>query len=184
MVERGPDKTEALGPIPSARTMPIYFSKIGLEKKKEEIKAQENKIRELQKEAADAAGVSYDWHDNFGAEEATRQAESATAELLKLKDELKNAAVMEPKEQNEAVQIGTTVSFLLDGKENEFTIGASGETDPAKGLISYASPLASQLLEMKVGESKNIIIGNTKREVKVKKIYPPSYKYMGLVMSR
>lgn len=184
MVEHSSDKRKVPGPIPGARTMPIYFSKTGLEKKKKEITVKENQIKEFQKEAADAAGVSYDWHDNFGAEEATRQAESATTELLKLKDELKNAVVIEPKEQNEVAQIGTTISFLLDGKESEFTIGASGETDPAKGLISYASPLASQLLEMKIGESKNITMGNTKKELKITKIFPPSYKYMGLVMGR
>src|SRR3989344_4051509 len=136
--------------------MQIYFSKTGLELKKAQIKIQEDKIKALQKEAADAAGVSYDWHDNFGYEEATRQAELELESLAKLRREIKDGKIIEPEEQAQKVAIGTTVKLSLGEKEAEFTIGAYGETNPGNGLISYTSPLASNLLEMYVGDSKNI----------------------------
>lgn len=161
--------------------MTIYFSKTGLELKKNQIKTSENKIKTLQKEAADAAGVSYDWHDNFGCEEATRQAEAESVFLTKLKEEAKNAKIIEPEEQNQKILMGTTVKLLIDGEEREFTIGAYGETDPANGLISYTSPLASGLLDMQVGDSKTIVVGNKNLVIAIKEIFPPSYKYSEII---
>ena len=161
--------------------MTICFSKTGLELKKAQIKISENRIKAFQKEAADAAGVSYDWHDNFGYEEATRRAEAESVFLAKLKEEVKNAKIIEPEEQNQKVLIGTTVKLLMDGKEREFTIGAYGETDPANGLISYTSPLASSLLDMQVGDSKTVTVGNKNSVIAIKKIFPPSYKYSEII---
>ena len=162
--------------------MTIYFSKIGLELKKAQIRISENKIKALQKEAADAAGVSYDWHDNFGCEEATRQAEAESVFLAKLKDEVKNAKIIEPEEQNQKVLIGATVRLLIDDEEREFTIGAHGETDPANGLISYTSPLASNLLNMQVGDSKTVTVGNKNSTIVIREIFPPSYRYSKIIV--
>ena len=182
MVERCPDKTEVLGSIPSARTkMQIYFSKTGLELKKAQIKIQEDKIKALQKEAADAAGVSYDWHDNFGYEEATRQTEIELESLAKLRKEVKDGKIIEPEEQTQKVSIGTTVKLSLGEKEAKFTIGAYGETDPANGLISYTSPLASNLLEMHIDDSKTVDLGNRQVIITIKEIFPPSYKYLQII---
>mgnify|MGYP001584506450 CR=1 FL=1 len=161
--------------------MQIYFSKIGLELKKAQIGIQEDKIRALQKEAADAAGVSYDWHDNFGYEEATRQVEIELASLAKLREEVKSGKVIEPEEQTQKVAIGTTVKLTMGEKKKEFTIGIYGETDPGNGLISYTSPLASSLLDMKVGDSKTVRIGNDSIAITIKKIFPPSYKYSQII---
>jgi len=161
--------------------MQTYFSKKGLESKKAQIRDQEDKIKALQKEAADAAGVSHDWHDNFGYEEATRQVEMETAFLAKLRDEIKNGKVVEPEEQNQKVAIGTTVKFTMGDEEKEFTIGAYGETDPGNGLISYTSPLADNLLEMRAGDSKSISLGGKSVVIKIKGIYPPSYRYVKIV---
>lgn len=169
------------GASPSPPTMANYFTKRGLDLLKTRIEKQREKIKLLQKEAAEAAGISYDWHDNFGYEEAKRQEEAETDVLVKLESDLKNAVVIDTEEQSEKVKIGTTVDVIINGKESEFTIGACGETNPAQGLISYISPLANQILDMKTGESKVFILGDTKKEIKIKKIHPPSYKYRKLV---
>lgn len=161
--------------------MQLYFSKKGLELKKAQVITQENKIKALQKEAADAAGVSYDWHDNFGYEEATRQVEIEMESLAKLRGEIKNSKIIEPEEQAQKINIGTTVKLLLGGKETEFTIGAYGETDPVNGLISYVSPLASSLLGMQVGDSKTATLGSGKVIIMIKQVLPPSYKYFRIV---
>lgn len=163
--------------------MPIYFSKIGLELKKRQIKIAEEKIRVLQKEGADAAGVSYDWHDNPGYEEATRQIDMESAFLAKSKGEVKEAKIIEPEEQNRKVLIGTTVKLLLNNKKEEFTIGAYGETDPGSGLVSYTSPLGASLLGMKAENSKIFTIGNKSSNVVIEKIFPPSYKYNKILES-
>ncbi len=163
--------------------MPYYFTKEGLDSKKQQINKQEEKVRSAQKEAADAAGVSYDWHDNFGYEEAQRQIEQETNALMILKRELKEAKEINVEEQQQEVLIGTTVVFSLGNEEKEFTIGAYGETDPRLGLISYTSPLAAPLIKTGVGDQKIIDVGGKKVAVEIKKIFPPSYKYTELIKS-
>lgn len=181
MVKQGSDKSQSQIRFLVRPHMQICFSKTGLERKKAQIVAQENKIKALQKEAADAAGVSYDWHDNFGYEEATRQAENEMASLAKLRQEVKDGKIIEPEEQTQKIEIGTTVKLLLGKKEVEFTIGAYGETNPGNGLISYTSPLANNLLEMRVDDSKTVGLGNKQVIITIKEIFPPSYKYTNLV---
>ena len=54
---------------------------------------------------------------------------------------------------NDAVQFGTTVTILRDdGREQCFTIVGSDEADPAKGTVSYVSPLARALVGKHVGD--------------------------------
>lgn len=161
--------------------MAYYFTKEGIKIKKRQIEQQEEKIKEIQKEAAEAAGVSYDWHDNFGYEEAKRMEETEITVLAKLKEELKNAVIMEPEEQDKIIKIGTTAKILMNDKEKEFTIGAYGESDAKEGLISYHSPLGQELMNMKDNEIKSINLIGKKIEVKIVKIFPPSYKYLSLV---
>ncbi len=161
--------------------MPYYFTKEGLDSKKQQITRQEEKVRSAQKEAADAAGVSYDWHDNFGYEEAQRQVEQETNVLMILKRELKEAREINVEEQQQEVLIGATVVFSLSNEEKEFTIGAYEETSPKIGLISYTSPLAMPLIKMRVGDRKVIDIGGKKIVVEIKKIFPPSYRYAKLI---
>ena len=52
-----------------------------------------------------------------------------------------------------AVQFGTSVTIMRDdGREQRFAIVGSDEADPAKGTVSYVSPLARALLGKHVGD--------------------------------
>jgi transcription elongation GreA/GreB family factor len=54
---------------------------------------------------------------------------------------------------NDAVQFGTSVTIVRDdGREQRFAIVGSDEADPAKGTISYVSPLARALMGKRVGD--------------------------------
>jgi transcription elongation GreA/GreB family factor len=54
---------------------------------------------------------------------------------------------------NDAVQFGTSVTIVRDdGREQCFAIVGSDEADPAKGTISYVSPLARALMGKRVGD--------------------------------
>ena len=50
------------------------------------------------------------------------------------------------------VEIGTTVTFLLGGKQRTLAIVGDDEADPAAGLISFSAPLARALLGAEPGE--------------------------------
>jgi transcription elongation GreA/GreB family factor len=52
------------------------------------------------------------------------------------------------------VQFGRTVAFEReDGRRQTFRIVGEDEADPAKGSVSYVSPIASALLGKRVGDA-------------------------------
>jgi transcription elongation GreA/GreB family factor len=54
---------------------------------------------------------------------------------------------------NDAVQFGTSVTIIRDdGRQQSFVIVGSDEADPAKGTVSYVSPLARALVGKHVGD--------------------------------
>ena len=61
-------------------------------------------------------------------------------------------AELAPQPTGETVEFGTTVSFLLNGKERTLSIVGDDEADPAGGYISFSAPLARALLGAEVGE--------------------------------
>lgn len=52
-----------------------------------------------------------------------------------------------------AVKIGSTVEIELSGKQMKFLISDPLVTDPAKGIISYQSPLGKSLLNKCAGDA-------------------------------
>ncbi|WP_068073255.1 GreA/GreB family elongation factor [Novosphingobium lentum] len=50
------------------------------------------------------------------------------------------------------VEIGTTVTFLHNGKPRTLTIVGDDEADPAAGLVSFSAPLARALMGAEAGE--------------------------------
>ncbi|MDD5773105.1 MAG: GreA/GreB family elongation factor [bacterium] len=161
--------------------MKKYFTLKGLELVNKKIKKQEEKVKNIGKEMGDAAGISCDWHDNFSYEDAKRRLEMESTILKKLKSLLDGVNIIEIHEQKEAIRIGATAKILFNGEEEEFTIGAFGESDPINGLITYDSPLAHNLMGMKKGDLKNINIAGKDIRIEILEIYPVSFKYYQLI---
>ena len=64
-----------------------------------------------------------------------------------------NAQLTEPDGPPEQVQFGRVVEFEReDGRKQTFRIVGEDEADPAKGSVSYVSPLARSLLGKSVGD--------------------------------
>jgi transcription elongation GreA/GreB family factor len=61
-------------------------------------------------------------------------------------------AELAPESSGETIEFGTTVTFLLNGKERVLSIVGDDEADPANGLISFSAPLARALVGAEVGE--------------------------------
>lgn len=61
-------------------------------------------------------------------------------------------AELAPEPSGETVEFGTTVTFLLNGKQCVLSIVGDDEADPANGLISFSAPLARALLGSESGE--------------------------------
>lgn len=68
-----------------------------------------------------------------------------------------NAQLTEPTLEDDRVQFGRTVAFEReDGRRQEFRIVGEDEADPARGSVSYVSPLARSLLGKAVGEAATV----------------------------
>lgn len=61
-------------------------------------------------------------------------------------------AELVPVPLGDAVEIGTRVTFRMNGKERTLGIVGDDEADPASGLISYSAPLARALMGAEAGE--------------------------------
>ena len=94
--------------------------------------------------AANAAALAAD--DKEAAARAGRELRYWTAR--------RNSAQVQPEPLGSSeVQFGSAVTILReDGRRQSFRIVGEDEADPAQGLLSWASPLARELMGKGVGE--------------------------------
>lgn len=157
--------------------MPYLFTRKSREKYLKKIQKQQNAVKEIGKEMGAEAGISCDWHDNFGYEDARRRLELESRRLKEMSDILNSASIVEIEEQSERVQIGSTVLFHWDNEEKELTIGGYDETEPQLGLVSYQAPIGAILFNCSVDDFLTANINGRDVEIEIINILPPSYKY-------
>jgi transcription elongation GreA/GreB family factor len=101
-----------------------------------------------------AARAAYSAAQAEGGVSADRTAMArATRDLRYWSARRGNAQLTEPVEEDGKVQFGRTVDLEReDGRRQTFRIVGEDEADPAKGSVSYVSPLARGLLGKAVGD--------------------------------
>lgn len=74
--------------------------------------------------------------------------------IIKLRDQVSNAQVVERSSGSQTVQFGCEVAFTDRGagREQRFRIVAARQAKPAEGLLSVASPIAEALMGHRVGD--------------------------------
>jgi transcription elongation GreA/GreB family factor len=98
--------------------------------------------------------------ERLHAEHSTAQAADDKANLSRTTRDLRywtarrnSAQVVEPAADRSQVHFGSTVTIEReDGRRQTFRIVGEDEADPAKGTISYVSPVAQALTGKKVGD--------------------------------
>ena len=77
----------------------------------------------------------------------------AQRDLRYFEERLRRAIPVDPSEQFEQVKFGHTVTLIdAEGSEYKFTLVGEDEIDIDAGRISWASPIAKQLLNREVGD--------------------------------
>ena len=84
-----------------------------------------------------------------GAEDATI---NAARRDLRYWHTRKITAELVPPPSGETVEIGTSVTFRLNGKERVLAIVGDDEADPERGLIAFSAPLARALMGAECGD--------------------------------
>ncbi|MDR2195498.1 MAG: transcription elongation factor GreB [Gallionellaceae bacterium] len=87
-----------------------------------------------------------------------------------LSKRLENAVVVDPAQRGECDQIffGATVTVCgADGAARSYSIVGVDEADPARGLVSWVSPLARALLKAREGDVVSLVVPGGVEELEV-----------------
>jgi transcription elongation GreA/GreB family factor len=105
-----------------------------------------------------AARAAYAQAQSEGGISADRTAMArATRDLRYWSARRGSAQLTEPEGVAETVQFGRTVEIARDdGRRQTFRIVGEDEADPARGSVSYVSPLARALLGKTVGDCADV----------------------------
>ncbi len=143
------------------------------EEKFQALQKQLARLKESQPQAAkDVARLAEmgDFSENVEYQLAKGRLRSINERILRLEYELTHAEIIQPSRQNNRVELGHTVSIHDGQNQKTFQILGSTETNPAKGIISYTSPIGSALLGRKLGEKIKIQIGPKEVEYTIVRI--------------
>lgn len=134
---------------------PTYLTEEGLRKLKDELSELAGPKRTQLAQRLRAAIQMGDLSENADYSAAKEEQAFLEGRIQELTQLLGNVVIIE--ENNEAsdlVEIGSNVTIQEEGEEEEtyFLVGPQ-EADPAKGRISYSSPIGEALLGHKAGET-------------------------------
>ncbi|GAA8573715.1 transcription elongation factor GreA [Helicobacter pylori] len=96
------------------------------------------------------------------------------ARIVDLSEIIANSQVIDPSAlAHNKVSFGSTIKILnLDNdKEFSYTIVGSVESNPAKGLISFGSPIAKSLIGKSKGDAVSIQLPNGESDFEILDIY-------------
>lgn len=123
----------------------------GLEKRLRDLKQNQRPkaIQEVQRTAEMG-----DFSENTAYQEAKWKLRRINTQILSIEERLKRAIPIESgTDDSGRIRIGSTVLVYHNGKQSEYEIVGSTETDPSRGRISHASPLGSTLLDHKTDDT-------------------------------
>lgn len=149
----------------------FYLTKEGLERIKKEYKD----LRDMRMAKAKGEVPKILQSEDVNPEYISFQEDISFLEsrIFELEHILKNTELIKsPQKGNQnAVDLGATVTVELDGEVDEFTIVGSLETDPVCKRISNESPIGQALIGKRVGEMavvKTPIVNHSFRVLKIK----------------
>jgi transcription elongation factor GreA len=92
--------------------------------------------------------------------------------ILRLRDQVQNAVVVEHARGSGSVQFGCEVAFTdrNSGAQQRFRIVAARQAKPSEGLLSVASPIAAALMDHRVGDVVKVSAPSGVRELVIDEI--------------
>ncbi len=150
----------------------------------EKICAELKRLKEIERpqivKEIDRAREHGDLKENAEYHAAKEKQAFIEARINDLSRILANAQVIDPATlSHQKVSFGSTVKILnLDNdKEFSYTIVGSVESDPARGLISFGSPIAKSLMGKSKGDEVTVILPSGENEFEILDIYYKDIDY-------
>lgn len=146
------------------------MSKYGFNKVSKELRDLKEVQRPKVAEEIDIARAHGDLKENAEYHAAKEKQAFIEMRISELSNLLANAQVVDPEElAHDKVSFGSTVTILNLNTDKEciYTIVGTTESNPSKGLISFNSPLASELMGKEEGDeiTINLPAGETDFEI-------------------
>jgi len=129
-------------------------------------------VPQNQKEISFALSLG-DLRENAEYKAAKEKQDELNARVGKLKNELERAQIFDTSTiSTSKISFGTAVSLFneLNGEVERYTILGPWESDPAKNIISYLSPLGKKLFGHKTGEHLSFTIHDRKFQYRIDSI--------------
>ncbi len=128
------------------------FTPSEIKKLKDELSyLEKEKRREVANKLKHAASFG-DLSENSAYDDAKTEQSMLESQILKLRETLKEAKVVEKKSGSGTVQIGSKILVKENGDEKKMEIVGGTESDPSQGKISCESPLGKAFLNKKKGD--------------------------------
>ncbi len=137
----------------------IFVTKQGLEELKNELKDLEKVKRPQVLERVSAARAMGDLSENSEYTAAREELSLMDGRIEELQEILKKAEIIAEKgasKGNSKVQLGSSVTVKINGKQEVFNLVGEWEADPHEKKISHESPLGQALLGKAVGEKVDV----------------------------
>lgn len=147
----------------------VYLRPEGLKKLERELKRLKEVDEPKAIEDVSVAVQKGDLSENAEYQESRGRLTRIQNRMVKLTERIKRVEVITT--GADIVNVGSTVVIeAIGGKEKTYEIVGPDEVDPAKGRISYLSPIGSVLLKKKVGDQVVLTVGDKKTEYTIKEI--------------
>lgn len=144
------------------------------EEKYQELKANLNKLVKYKRpqaiEEVTRLALMGDFSENAAYQIAKGRLRGINQRILEIEDHLKRAIIIKPQAGLGLVQVGSRVIVEANGREKEFLILGSAETDPAAGVISRNSPIGLALLGHREGEIVPVKLADRAVNYKIVKV--------------
>jgi transcription elongation factor GreA len=148
----------------------VLLTPEGLEKLKQEIEelstVKRREVAERIREAREFGDIS----ENSEYDDAKNEQAMLESRIASLEDKLRSARVIEASElDGDVVRVGSLVSITDDkGKDAQYTIVGSTESDPKQNRLSNESPVGKALVGKKKGDTAKVQLPSGKtRELKI-----------------
>lgn len=153
-----------------------YFTPGGLERLRARIQATQAEYKAVcdDNPAALESGDSSGWHDNFAFEENQRQMHRLAARIRELQRVFDQSELTPPLTAvPPRVVIGANVTWQMDDDDARTCwIAGYDDGDPAKGRLSYNSPLGKAMLGAVPGDMRSVMLAGQERWIEILSIGP------------
>lgn len=111
-----------------------------------------------------------DFSENAAYQLAKGRLRGINQRILETEDHLKFAKIISRSRKTGTVELGSTVTISLLGKEQTFTVLGPTEANPSKGIISFKSPLGAVIMGKCIGDKVLFQQGKKNTEVTIVRI--------------